>query len=58
MAKKAAVAATGDKNRGKSTIITCTCANLFQDKMYGRGRRVANITDSGARCTICSKEKT
>lgn len=39
-------------------IINCECQHEFQDKRYGAGKRVANITDNGdARCTICGKTK-
>jgi hypothetical protein len=35
-------------------LIKCTCASEFQDKMYGMGIRVGNLTSSGQlRCTIC-----
>ena len=39
-------------------IITCTCKNAFQDKMYGTNKRVANQMKNPqlARCTVCKKE--
>lgn len=44
-------------------IITCTCSHDYQDKVYGKGRRVANkmkgvSKDSKkARCTSCGSIK-
>lgn len=41
----------------------CTCVNPYQDKRYGKDRRVHNTLGSkgsgsiGARCTSCGKEK-
>lgn len=35
---------------------TCTCANAFQDREYGRGMRLANQTKKGWRCTSCGTE--
>lgn len=38
-------------------IITCTCENSYQDKKYGKGKRVANLTfKEKARCTVCGRE--
>lgn len=49
------------KNKRKSgvVIIKCTCENEFQDSMYGKGNRIANICRGGdyGRCTVCVKEK-
>jgi len=43
-------------------LAECTCKNVFQDKMYGRGIRVHNpITGKDGlpegRCTVCSTER-
>ena len=45
-------------------LIKCNCANKYQDKQYGKGQRVANLTikekgqdSTYARCTNCGKEK-
>jgi len=35
-------------------IIKCTCSHSFQDKRYGKGKRVHNETAKGWRCTVCS----
>lgn len=35
---------------------TCTCANAFQDREYGRGQRAMNQTKKGWRCTSCGTE--
>ena len=35
-------------------LIKCTCVSEFQDKTYGAGIRVGNLTSSGQlRCTVC-----
>ena len=36
-------------------IIKCSCKNEFQDKKYGKNRRVANDTQKEGvyRCTVC-----
>jgi len=39
-----------------SVIKTCDCKNSFQDKKYGKKRRVWNQTVKGYRCTVCRKE--
>ena len=32
----------------------CTCKNEYQDKKYGKGKRVCNSTATGQwRCTVC-----
>ncbi len=31
----------------------CTCKSDFQDKIYGKGMRAKNSTNSGFRCTVC-----
>ena len=43
-------------------IKSCTCQHDYQDKKYGKGKRVHNkITKSDKnlnwRCTVCGKEK-
>lgn len=39
-------------------IRTCSCENEYQDKLYGRYKRVKNPTKSGgAKCTVCGKEE-
>ena len=41
----------------------CTCKHDFQDRAYGRGRRVHNATSGVGgkkivhRCTVCGDEK-
>lgn len=46
----------------KSTIIQpCSCAHEFQDKVYGKGKRVFNVMqktkEKKCRCTVCLSEK-
>lgn len=46
--------------------VLCTCQHEYQDKKYGMGVRVANLTQKGTgsvdkrilRCTVCSREHT
>lgn len=46
-----------------SKIVKCTCQNEYQDKVYGKGNRVANPVDKSKvngkvqhyRCTVCKK---
>ena len=40
-------------------IMACDCEHEFQDKTYGKGRRVYNHAPSvsGYRCTVCLNEK-
>lgn len=36
-------------------IVSCVCKHAFQDRRYGKGKRVANYTAKGeGRCTVCS----
>lgn len=43
------------RNAG-TTIANCPCANTYQDQKYGKGRRAANSTKTGRRCTSCGKD--
>lgn len=37
-------------------IAKCSCRHDFQDRTYGNGNRVMNLTSNGkGRCTVCSK---
>jgi hypothetical protein len=44
-------------NAKSGTIIArCSCTHAFQDKRYGSGLRLMNLTSNGkGRCTVCSK---
>ena len=42
-------------------VISCTCQHEYQDKVYGKNKRLANKTQKGNqkdtyRCTVCGKE--
>jgi hypothetical protein len=41
-------------------IFPCQCSHEYQDKLYGKGRRVWNgmglLGKSGIRCTVCGAE--
>lgn len=39
-----------------ATVIKCTCAHEYQDRVYGKGMRLANETSKGYRCTVCGKD--
>ena len=45
-----------------ATILTCNCVHAFQDKKYGKKRRVFNTIKLGKtnefRCTACGKTRT
>lgn len=47
-----------DATSTKSTtkVVNCTCKNDFQDKRYGKGKRVANYSRKHNiyKCTVCS----
>lgn len=45
-----------ERRREMAKIISCTCSHEFQDKKYGKGKRVFNETTKGYRCTVCEKE--
>lgn len=50
------VVVTHEKKVAKVIITgvkSCTCKSDFQDKMYGKGMRAKNSTNSGFRCTVC-----
>ena len=42
-------------------IMTCSCIHEYQDKQYGKGKRLFNSIKSLHqpmwRCTVCGKEK-
>ena len=40
-------------------ILTCTCKHEWQDKKYGKQKRVHNwrVKNESWRCTVCSKDK-
>ena len=41
----------------KTKIMSCKCEHEKQDKMYGKGRRVANysVKQKMFRCTVCGE---
>ena len=42
----------------ETAILPCKCEHEYQDKKYGKGRRVHNPMMNGQfRCTICSSVK-
>ena len=43
---------------GGGEIRRCDCKHEFQDKTYGKNKRVMSILagNKGYRCTVCSKE--
>lgn len=40
-------------------ILTCTCEHKYQDKKYGKGKRVHTFNEKNKvwRCTVCTNEK-
>lgn len=43
-------------NMGAS-IKKCTCEHVFQDRVYGNGRRVHTIGKDHTTCTVCGTIK-
>ena len=44
----------------ESRKFKCTCISKFQDKRYGKGKRIMNPlqgNNKGYRCTVCGKVK-
>lgn len=48
----------------ETKLLRCTCKSKYQDKKYGRKRRVHNVRGvnpkhgtRGYRCTVCGSEK-
>jgi len=39
-------------------VLNCSCQHEFQDKEYGKGRRLFSLKIKGgkAKCTVCGKE--
>ena len=53
----------------KTHMVSCTCKSDYQDRLYGKGQRVANVQDKSvskgpgansvqAECTVCKKPHT
>lgn len=40
-----------------TAIKACKCENKFQDRRYGKRRRVHNQCSKGHRCTVCGTER-
>lgn len=42
-------------------ILNCKCKNDYQDKKYGKGKRVHNKCDGGMnvqyKCTVCGNKR-
>ena len=38
-------------------IKKCKCKHEYQDKRYGKQKRIFNETDKGWRCTVCGEDK-
>ncbi len=42
-------------------VLPCSCQHDFQDKKYGKGKRLMNLTikrnPTVWRCTVCGKER-
>lgn len=41
----------------QTMIMNCKCKSKFQDKRYGEGKRLHNLCEKGARCTVCNEKK-
>ena len=40
-----------------SEVKFCTCQHEYQDRKYGKNKRVHNKTTKGWKCTVCGDEK-
>lgn len=38
-------------------IKKCDCNHVFQNRVYGKGKRVHTVGKSHITCTVCGKEK-
>ena len=38
-------------------VLACHCRSEWQDKKYGKGKRLHNGTTKGYRCTVCESTK-
>jgi len=39
-------------------VLPCDCEHIYQDRKYGKGKRLHNQTKDGEwRCSVCRKEK-
>ena len=41
-----------------SIVLSCDCNNEFQDKEYGKNKRLHTLGLKGKVCTVCGKIKT
>ena len=44
--------------KATSKLVVCGCSHDYQDKRYGKGKRVACLQNNSERyvCTVCKKE--
>lgn len=41
-----------------SVVAACACEHEYQDKKYGKGKRLHNVGDNGGiKCTVCGVKK-
>jgi len=40
----------------RTTVRACSCMHAYQDRHYGRNKRVFNFTARGWRCTVCARD--
>lgn len=38
-------------------IKPCTCKHVFQDRVYGKGKRVHTVGNKDIKCTVCGTKK-
>lgn len=59
--KTAVVASTPTKKLALKRVMFCACVHNFQDKHYGKRKRLHNLADGvrakGYRCTVCGTVK-
>lgn len=38
-----------------TSVKKCTCKHAFQDRVYGKGKRVHTVGEKNTTCTVCGK---
>jgi hypothetical protein len=47
----------GKAVKSGTTVKPCSCASEYQDRRYGKGNRVFNLSAKAATCTVCGKQQ-
>ena len=44
-----------DFTKKEPKVLECVCEHPYQDKRYGKGKRLFNPMKKGYRCTVCGR---